>query len=256
VRRYAGSMGSTGRRILALSGAAALLTGCVSNGSAAPAATPEPTPVAEVRDAEATPEPEPQRVTLRRQHRTGDRYEVVTTFTLSDTPIHPDIGYTTWADATVTRDPSGALVARGLFTKSVLTHGDEVDPLGRDSDLSGVQVGLWLDETNRVTGEELSGQSAHNGDFARVVLDSLRAVRVYYPDGPIPVGTTWEGDPLRWDTRPAGWVVVNVRPVYTLERSSRGTGPRARGYAGRARRRWSPSRSRACRCPRAFPSTA
>ena len=192
-----------------------LLVGCASDaGRASTAPTRVATsPVAAVAVAEPVGEP----VALRRRHREGDRYEVVTSFDLGDTPVHPDLGYTTWADAELLLDGDGGLIARGVFRKSQLRHGDALNPLGEESNLAGVGVTLWLDDRNRVSRDELVGQSVDNAGFARVVVDSLRAVRVYYPDAPVPVGGSWTAEPVHWDTRPAGWVVVKVQPTYTLE---------------------------------------
>jgi len=165
-----------------------------------------------------SPEAEPEEpVALRRHHSAEDRYEVTTRFDLNDSSLHADISYKTRAVAVVAPDGEGGFLARGTFGECVLTHDDEVDPLGGESDLAGVEVSLWLDARSRVTGDRVTGQSLDNGAFASLVGDSLRAVRLVFPDHPVRPGDSWTGETVRWDTRPAGWVVVSVEPTYTLE---------------------------------------
>ncbi len=105
----------------------------------------------------------------------------------------------------------------------------EVDPLPGDlRDLEGVRMEHAVDARNRVVSGPTFEGSGPSASFLDELADVVRHVRAVFPEGEVRPGDRWEGDPITWDTRPLGWVVLEWRPTFELERVE----------AGVARIRW------------------
>jgi hypothetical protein len=116
---------------------------------------------------------------------------------------------------TFSQDPSAGHVREGHrfnFFETTLSN----QPMPGAPDLDGTSYYIEVDARNHAGDPAVVGAPGSNADFANQVLVALMNVRPTFPERSVSVGDSWRGDPFEWDTRPVGWVVVNVQPTFTL----------------------------------------
>jgi hypothetical protein len=158
-------------------------------------------------------------ITLERRHPRPASYERTLAAWLSNNGAGRPFRFEARVSSDVAPLPDGSFSEELRFAPLEVSGADgPIDPL--PSDLVGlerVRMTMRTGATNAI----IEGP-AHSGDgpsasFLGELAEVFRHLRLVYPDRPLRIGERWEGPPIVWDTRPLGWITLELTPTWILE---------------------------------------